>query len=321
MFNQFAVNQFVSLIFAAVLVVPTVAIAQLAKSNEGEKKLAVFLAGRPSHGYGSHEHYAGCMLLAQSLEAAMPNFETRVYKHDWPREEDALDNADVIIMYADGGGRHPVLQHKDQMQKQADRGCGIVCLHYAVEVPKAKGGKEFLEWIGGYFEMNWSVNPHWIANFEKFPDHPVANGIQPFSSDDEWYYNMRFRPKMENVTPILTAVPPKHTLERPDGPHSNNPHVRKMAGQPQHVAWASERENGGRGFGFTGGHNHWNWGEPNFRKLVLNAIVWSAKSDVPENGVVAKKKTIAELKENQDYDPPKNLDVERIKKKFNIDQQ
>ena len=24
------------------------------------------------------------------------------------------------------------------------------------------------------------------------------------------------------------------------------------------------------GIGFTGGHNHWNWGEPNFRKLVLN---------------------------------------------------
>ena len=188
---------------------------QDSSSDQGDKKLAVFLAGQPSHGYGSHEHYAGCMLLAQSLEKAMPNFETRVYKHQWPREEDALDQADVIIMYADGGGRHPALKHKEQLQKQAERGCGIICLHYAVEVPKQQGGEEFLNWIGGYFEMNWSVNPHWVAEFESMPKHPIANGVQPFSADDEWYYNMRFRPKMENVTPILTAVPPKHTLERP----------------------------------------------------------------------------------------------------------
>ena len=42
-----------------------------------------------------------------------------------------------------------------------------------------------------------------------------------------------------------------------------------------------ERPDGGRGFGFTGGHFHRNWGDPNFRKLVLNAILWTAGLDVP----------------------------------------
>ena len=42
---------------------------------------------------------------------------------------------------------------------------------------------------------------------------------------------------------------------------------------------------GGRGFGFTGGHNHWNWGDDNLRKVVLNAIVWIAHGEVPTMGV------------------------------------
>jgi hypothetical protein len=92
---------------------------------------------------------------------------------------------------------------------------------------------------------------------------------------------------MEHTTPILTAIPPKSTLSRPDGPHSGNPHVRATAGQPQHVAWAVEREDGGRGFGFTGGHYHKNWGDDNFRKLFLNALVWVAKAEVPAEGIAS----------------------------------
>jgi hypothetical protein len=45
------------------------------------------------------------------------------------------------------------------------------------------------------------------------------------------------------------------------------------------------RPNGGRGFGFTGAHVHNNWMNDSFRKLVLNAIVWTAKVDVPAEGV------------------------------------
>ena len=48
--------------------------------------------------------------------------------------------------------------------------------------------------------------------------------------------------------------------------------------KPQTVAWAVERKDGGRGFGFTGGHFFANWYVPEFRKMVLNAIVWTAKA-------------------------------------------
>jgi hypothetical protein len=52
--------------------------------------------------------------------------------------------------------------------------------------------------------------------------------------------------------------------------------------------WCTEREDGGRGFGFTGAHFHRNWANDEFRKLVLNALVWIAKADVPAGGIPSK---------------------------------
>jgi type 1 glutamine amidotransferase len=49
--------------------------------------------------------------------------------------------------------------------------------------------------------------------------------------------------------------------------------------------WVLQRPDGGRGFGFTGGHYHKNWSDPDFRKVVLNALVWIAKAEVPANGI------------------------------------
>jgi hypothetical protein len=70
------------------------------------------------------------------------------------------------------------------------------------------------------------------------------------------------------------------------------------------MMWAFERPDGGRSFGFTGGHTHANWGDPNQRKIVLNALLWMAKVDVPKDGV---KDTITaeDLTQNLDPKPPR----------------
>jgi hypothetical protein len=98
---------------------------------------------------------------------------------------------------------------------------------------------------------------------------------------------MRFVDGMKGVTPILTDVPPASSLSRPDGPHEGNAAVRKAVanGEPQHMMWVYEAPDGHRGFGFTGAHYHQNWGNENFRKLVLNALLWSAHAEVPADGV------------------------------------
>lgn len=275
--------------------------------TDTKKKKIVFVAGRRSHGYGAHEHRAGCMLLARYVRDNLGDYETVVYENGWPASgAAAFDGAAAVVVYCDGGGGHLLIPHLDEFDQVMKRGVGLACIHYAVEVPKDRGGTQFLNWMGGYFETHWSVNPHWTAKFEKLPEHPITRGVEPFEINDEWYFHMRFREGMDNVTPILSAVAPEATMRRSDGPHSGNPDVRASVarGDAQHVAWAAERPDGGRGFGFTGGHVHWNWGDDNFRKLVLNAIVWIAKGEVPEDGVGGETPSRDELEANQDFEKP-----------------
>jgi type 1 glutamine amidotransferase len=283
------------------------------KSETGRKKI-VFIAGRPSHGYAEHEHCAGCLLLADCLKHAMPTVETAVYRDGWPTDPKALDDADAIVVFSDGSKSHPILKHLKQVDRLMKRGVGLACIHYAVTVPKEKAGSRFKDWIGGYYEAAWSVNPFWTAGFKQFPDHPIARGVKPFAIEDEWYYHMRFMDDMEGVTPILTAVPPDSTREGPDGENSGNPAVRAGKGMPEHVAWARMRPDGGRGFGFTGAHWHWNWANDNYRKVVLNGIVWVAKIDVPPEGVCSKTPSLKELRFYQDKPEPAGFDREKVRK-------
>jgi len=271
-------------------------------SEDAAKTKVLFIAGRPSHGPGEHEHRAGCMLLAKKLEEGMPNIDAEVSWYGWPEDESVFDGVAAVVMYCDGGPGHYVNQHLDFVEGLVNKGVGIVCIHYGVEVPIGPSGEKFLQWIGGYFETDWSVNPHWDANYETLPDHPITRGVTPFAINDEWYYHMRFPEGMTNVTPILTDLPPPSTLTRPDDAHAGNPSVRQAIanGEEQHMAWAIQRPDGGRGFGFTGGHFHRNWQDDNFRKLVLNAITWCARVDVPANGVVSRTPTDEEMKENLD---------------------
>ena len=276
------------------LLVPGVAVAEDAK--------IVFVAGKPSHRPGDHEHRAGCMLLAKKLNEAVEGIKTEVTHYGWPDDESIFDGAATVVMYCDGGRGHMANPHHKKVKSMMDEGTGLVCLHYAVEYPTGKIGDMFKGWLGGYFETHWSVNPHWTAEFKEFPDHPIANGVSPFSLRDEWYFNMRFVDDMKGVTPILSAVPPMSTIKRDDGPHSGNPEVRRLvkAREETHVAWAYERENGGRSFGFTGGHFHKSWQDNNLRKLVLNAILWTAHVPVPADGVASSTPTKEEMMANLD---------------------
>lgn len=303
------------------------------------KKHALLLAGRRSHGFGAHDHTAGCALLAKLLNdsglpitAEMHSLE----KDGWPAAE-KLAKANTIVIYADGGGGHPFNTHLDELQELTSKGAGIVCIHYGVETVTGPPGDAFLKWTGGFFEANYSVNPHWTASYRKFPSHPVTSGVEPFEINDEWYYHMRFREGMEGVTPILTDLPPLTTLvhvdaegkpvmveengkqtyklSRPENAHNNNPHARKAViedKQPQHMAWATENPNGQRGFGCSGGHVHWNWGNDQFRKLFLNAVVWTAGLDVPANGVSAGSVTVDDLLQHHDEEIPADFNKARI---------
>jgi trehalose utilization protein len=252
-----------------------------------EKAKIVFISGKPSHGRMSHEHRAGNMILAEALSASGLNVNAVLVPHyGYPEDPSILNDAATVVIFCTGHQRHLLNKHLDEFDKLMQKGTGVVMIHWATEAEKGKPGEKFLEWMGGFCDLDWSVNPHWTPKFKDFPKHPICNGVKPFSVNDEWYYHMRFVDKLKGVTPILSDLPGPETLRRNDGARSGNPDVRKAvaAGQKQHVAWAYDRSNGGRGFGFTGAHNHDSWRHDDFRRVMLNAILWTANVEVPKNG-------------------------------------
>jgi type 1 glutamine amidotransferase len=244
-------------------------------SDPALKKI-VLVAGRQSHGPGDHEFFAGCAILMKMLQHT-PGVFPVMARDGWPKKPETFENAKSVVFYMDGGDGHPILHkgHKEVVQKLIDDKVGFVNLHYAVEYPKSQSD-HVLKWLGGYYEMGFSTNPHWVADFTTLPKHPITRGVKPFKIRDEWYFNIRFKPESKDVTPILQATPPDG-VRRTDA-------AREHKGRSEIVAWAFERGDGGRSFGFTGGHTHKNWANEDFRRLVVNAILWSAGLEVPEGG-------------------------------------
>ena len=293
------------------LLLALVAAQASALTPDGKHKL-VFIAGKPSHPPGMHEFRAGTMLLEKCLES-VPNLVVDRHEMGWVKDESTFADADAVVIYADGGKGHPAVQadHLETLRKLMAKGVGFGCMHYGVEVVPDLGGKEFQEWIGGHYENAWSCNPLWDANYSSFPQHQVARGVQPFTTHDEWYFHMRFRPAFghgdkpaqdgaASFVPILVSTPSDATRDGPyvypKGPY---PHIQAEKGAAETTMWTVLRPDGGRGFGFTGGHFHKNWGNDNVRKAVLNALVWVTKLEVPANGVESKV-TDEELTQNLD---------------------
>lgn len=231
----------------------------------------LFIAGGPSHGPGEHEYFAGAMILKAMIEQS--GVTATVARAAWP-DEASFAAADAIVMLTDGNASHP-LQAGDrfaQLKRHLDRGIGFASLHWAVHVLEPYS-VQMLAALGGHYSDPISVNPHWDARFDSFPDHPITRGVSFFELRDEWYYNLKFSP---GVVPILRAVPPDDTRFTQD--------AAMYPGRAEVVSWAFTRADNGRSFGFTGMHAHRNWGEEKFRRLVTNGLLWILWREVPPGG-------------------------------------
>lgn len=282
-----------------------------AASADGKKQI-VFVHGKASHGYGGHAYRPAFQMLARMLSENVPAVSAVVLQED--ADLRAMETADAIVLGSDGGKLVRTLG--DQLEPLMKNGVGLACIHYTVDPSDPKAVQRLIDWIGGSYERHWSVNPHWAAHFTGFPDHPVSRGLKPFKANDEWYYHMRFAKDMKGVTSILSAVPPESTRQRPDGPHSGNPHVRARTGMAETVGWVYERPGGGRGFGFTGMHAHWTWAQDSFRTCVLNGVVWIAGAEVPSGGVPSGRPTLEQLEADLNMPRPGNFNADAIRRQI-----
>jgi hypothetical protein len=199
----------------------------------------------------------------------------------WPQDKRLLAGAKSIVFIGDIFPPER-MENPDQIKAELaelmDRGCGLVCIHYATGLRAAHvaadGDHPLLGWLGGYFatgcEHHRSVARVCRATIEPGDgDHPVLRGWQAFTFDDEPYWNNYFGKDglADNVTPLATAMLP-----------ADNP-------KKEVVAWAVSRADGGRGVGIVMPHYFRNWRVDDLRKLVLNSIVWSAQGEIPDAGV------------------------------------
>lgn len=247
----------------------------------------VIVAGRASHASGMHEFRAGAHLLAYCL-AAVPGLVVEVSEEGVLPELKA-GNVAAVVVYADGGPAHPLHENSgwSRLDTLARQGVGVGFMHYAVEAPIGQGSQELSRWIGGFYEDGYSCNPIFDARLSPASGHDIGRGVEPFAATDEWYFSIRRpAPVTDAVRPVLVTIPSDEVRAGPyvwpAGPYA---HVVAATGQEEAVLWTCDHADGGRGFGFTGGHFHDNWKDPNFRRIVLNALVWLTQLPVPDDGV------------------------------------
>ncbi len=266
-----------------------------AEPADNARKKIVLIAGKKSHGPEGnriHDYPWSVRLLKVMLDNSNIADRVRVEMHfdGWPEDQSTLEDADTIMIVSDGrdGDRFSPAPHQASddriafVEKQMKRGCGIITFHFSTFAPD-KYGQKMLAWGGGYFDWEENGKRKWYSAIRhmggdtqvELPNaaHSVCRGIKPFMMKEEYYYNIRFEPNDPGLTHVLRV-----------------PSLGGRARDGNVVAWAKQRGEAfknGRGFGTTCGHFYDNWKNDAFRKLILNAIAWTAHIDLPAGGVEA----------------------------------
>jgi type 1 glutamine amidotransferase len=252
-------------------------------------KKIVLIAGKKSHGpegNGIHDYNWSARLLKTALDRSniKDQITVEVHLNGWPKDDKSLENAATIMIISDGrdGDKYSEALHLESpervaaVQKLMDSGVGLVLLHFATFAPD-QYAKQCFEWTGGYFDWEETGQRKWYSNITTLdnpdiqlttPDHPISRGVKPFKMKEEFYYNIRFAEVDKSLTPLLSV-----------------PALKGRENNGNTVAWCRERTDKGRGFATTCGHFYDNWKNDDLRKLILNALAWTAHVEVPKGGI------------------------------------
>ena len=148
-------------------------------------------------------------------------------------------------------------------------GNGFVCIHISGCRPAT--WDEYHDVTGGGWMTGESYHPpygQFTVNVSN-SDHPCAEGITDFITNDELYMNLGWRPGNDV---FLTG-------DSGDGTHPWGPDREPtfMPGGTYPLAWTRAYGNG-RVFKTTLGHNGLSFRTPQFQRLVLNGLSWVSGS-------------------------------------------
>jgi len=224
--------------------------------------------GPDGHPPGTHEFMAGVKVL-EKLLSSTHGLQTTVVKADepWTEGPALIDKADGIVMFVTQGAEWMQMnpERHAALKRLAQRRGAIVALHWAVGAKDAKYIEGQLELLGGTRggpQRKYKV----LETDVKIADrkHPVVTGLNDFRINDEFYYRLDFVKPAGSIQPLLTA---------------------RIDDNDETVCWSWERPDRGRSFGFVGLHFHGNWQRPEYRRLVVQGILWTLRLPIPHEGV------------------------------------
>ena len=252
-----------------------VAPARLRALNEGGAtpgKVLLLYQGPDGHPPQTHEYELGMKLLHKMLEK-VPDLETTLVKADepWKDGPELLAKADGAVLFLSEGAAW-LNRDKDRLkafQELAKRKGGLVVLHWAMGTKDAANIKPFVELFGGCH--GGPDRKYKVLQGEAFVvdrTHPLCRGVSHFKVRDEFYYQLKLHKSSAELLPMLQV---------------------EIDGKLETVAWAWERPDGGRSFGFSGLHFHENWQVPEYRRLVCQAVMWTNRIAIPKDGLAVPK--------------------------------
>ena len=233
----------------------------VASADADPKKLILLHQKPDGHPPTTHEYVAGQKIL-QKLLGEVKGLETTLVAADapWTEGPELLAKADGVVAFVSEGAKWLSADAKRlaAFQALAKRGGGLSVLHWGMGTKDEKNIDAFVDLFGGcHGGANRKFKVLKTAATLPNPKHPIALGLKPFEARDEFYYRLHFA---KGAEPMLNV---------------------DIDGQSETVAWAWQRPDGGRSFGFSGFHFHENWNVDEYRRLTVQGVVWSMRL---ENG-------------------------------------
>jgi type 1 glutamine amidotransferase len=232
------------------------------------KRVLLVSQGPDGHPPQTHEYVAGVRVLAACLRG-VAGLEVRQAYADgsWPEGPELIRNSDGVVLFLSEGAKwiHEEPQRLEALGQLAGRGGGFVAVHWAMGTRDARYIAGFLELFGGCHggeDRKYQVLKTGLRIAT--PGHPIVTGLNAFDVRDEFYYDLKFVDASRRIEPLLQA---------------------EIDGAWHPVAWAWQRGDGGRSFGFSGLHFHDNWRLVPYRRLLAQGILWTLKLPVPADGL------------------------------------
>lgn len=243
-------------------------LAFLASTRAVEPTKVLLVATPPDHAYASHMYEFDCGVLAKCLEQTDGVACETVL--GWPPESEKLADLAAIVFYSRPAGEivlHP--DHRDVFLDLMRRGTGFTAIHWGTGVGYTELADEpevrelYKNLLGGWFRRPPGDVMFATARLRQVdPEHPLCAGWKEYEIHDEFYLDPVLHMR---ANPVLQV---------------------QVKGQDNTVAWSFERAAPyeGRSVGITLGHFHKNFEREDFRRALVNAILWTAGLEVPREG-------------------------------------